>query len=149
MLRCVVWWKFIDVSDVLAASITREPLKITGKLLPDHTALYHRRHSSFYLPSWEPEMSQKYLIVLKLRNKIWRHKRSQGEGCNLSLVHLNSDTQLYFMIHSAKQIIINMCFQATERARAHTDARTHTPVKGVRRGTFTFSLTDPPPPTVN
>jgi hypothetical protein len=68
MFNRVVWYKFIDILDVLAASIIRamnspddggsKHLWDVGKLIPDHTAQHPRRESSSWhntgpkLPVW-------------------------------------------------------------------------------------------------
>jgi hypothetical protein len=63
ILRRVVWSKFADVSEMLAASIIYPPdegcskhLWNVGKLLPGYMAQCRRRQSSSYSPPWEPEL---------------------------------------------------------------------------------------------
>jgi hypothetical protein len=63
----VVWWKFTNVLEVLAASIvrTRGPddggnknLWNVGKLVPDYKARQPSRRPSSYSSPWEPQISQ-------------------------------------------------------------------------------------------
>jgi hypothetical protein len=51
LLRHVVWYKFTDVSEVLAASIIHAVTHCdVGKILVDHTEQHFRRQSSSFSP---------------------------------------------------------------------------------------------------
>jgi hypothetical protein len=66
MLRRVVWWKFTDVSEILAASIIKTPHLHDGdskylwnvyKFPPDYMAQHPRTEPSSHVLPWEPEIS--------------------------------------------------------------------------------------------
>jgi hypothetical protein len=94
LLRCVVWCKFTDVWDVLAAVSCllddggSKDLWNVGNLLLDYMTQPHRRQPSSDLPSWEPEISLKFLVSWSkfVRISRWTAKRLHSH-CSVLVCH--------------------------------------------------------------
>jgi hypothetical protein len=104
-LRHVVWWKFTDVSEVLAASIS-------GKLLPKYTVQQSKGQPYLYLSLWEPEISGfiicVYLEWLLLILKWFYFRLSRSFRwvvyCQISL---GVDFTLHFKVLTRNELVIS------------------------------------------